>query len=163
MSPRRIVFEGARMPTQARVRHASAGERVVATYRQAWLAGLGAAALTRDWIETGAAPMLRTLVKEGTLVEAKAMRVVEARVESSYALASTAWRRARREADAAIREARTLVPAALARLPLPSRVAALVTPATVEVAPARARKSARPARKPRAKPAAATRRTRKRA
>jgi hypothetical protein len=150
------------MPTQAHARRTFAGTRVVAAYRKFWLAGLGAAALTRDWLDTGAAPLLRTLVEEGTLVEAKAMRVVEAGVESSYALAGTALRRARRGADAAIRGARTLVPRTLAGLPLPSRVAALVEPAGTR-ATSRPRKAPRPAQKSRAKRPAATRRSRKRA
>jgi len=157
------------MPTQART--VSAGERVVAAYRQAWLAGLGAAALTRDWLDTGAAPMLRTLVMEGTLVEAQAMRVVGARVESTYTLAGSAWRRARRGARAAIRVARARVPGALGQLPLPSRVAALVKPALAEIAPSRPRKAqrvaptkaARVAQKPRGKAPVAARRARKRA
>jgi len=164
-----IVLEGAFMPTQA---HAvSAGERIVAAYRQAWLAGLGAAALARDWLDTGAAPMLRTLVKEGTRVEAQAMRIVGARVGSSYALAGSAWRRARRGARAAIRVARARVPGALGQLPLPSRVAALVKPALAEIAPSRPRKAqrvaptkaARVVRKPRGKAAVAARRARNRA
>jgi hypothetical protein len=157
------------MPTQART--VSTGERVVAAYRQAWLAGLGAAALTRDWLDTGAAPMLRTLVMEGTLVEAQAMRVVGARAESTYTLAGSAWRRARRGAGAAIRVARTRVPGALAQLPLPSRVAALVKPALSEIATSRPRKAqrvapktaARVAQKPRGKAPVAARRARKRA
>ena len=37
-----------------------------AASRQVWLAGLGAAVVTRDWAERSAAPVFRTLVKEGT-------------------------------------------------------------------------------------------------
>lgn len=165
------------MPAQSPA--APAGARVAAACRNAWLAGLGAASLTRDWLDNGAAPMLRTLVEEGALLEAKAMRVVEARVESSYARAGSALRRARRDAGAAIAVARTRVPRALARLPLPSRVAALVAPALDAVAQPRPRKAparteskaarvapkkvARVAQKPRGKRAAAAGRARTRA
>jgi hypothetical protein len=145
------------MPTPVTARASSPGEFVFAAYRQAWLAGLGAAAVTRDWLDTGASRMLRSLVKEGSLVEAKAMRTVEARVESSYAIADAAWRRAQHTASATLREARAALPAAFARLPLPARVAAIAQPIVDKVAPA-AKRAARPARTKAAKRHAAARR-----
>ena len=42
--------------------------------RQMWLAGLGAAAVTREWARTEAGKTFRTLVKEGSAVETKAIR-----------------------------------------------------------------------------------------
>ena len=41
------------------------GDTVLAASRQVWLAGLGAAVVTRDWAEKEAAGVFRTLVKEG--------------------------------------------------------------------------------------------------
>ena len=132
------------MSMHANVRPQSPGEVVFAAYRKAWLAGLGAAALTRDWLGSGAAPMLRALVKEGTLVEAKAMRAVESRVGSSYALAAGAWRRARDQADAVIRETRAALPGMLAALPRPATIARIARPRLAPAAkPVRARKPAR--------------------
>lgn len=130
--------------SHANVRAQLPGEAVFAAYRKAWLAGLGAAAMTREWLDTGAAPMLRALVREGTLIEAKAMRAVESRVESSYALAVGAWQVARRQAGAMIREARIALPGVLATLPLPATMARVAKPYLAQGAkPARARKAAR--------------------
>ena len=53
--------------------------------RQVWLAGLGAAVVTREWARHEAGNTFRTLVKEGTAVESNAIRVVGDRVESSVA------------------------------------------------------------------------------
>jgi hypothetical protein len=41
---------------------------VVNAYRKVWLAGLGAAVVTRDWAQAEAPAVFRNLVKEGTLV-----------------------------------------------------------------------------------------------
>jgi hypothetical protein len=109
------------MSILAQSRTYSTGDRVVAAYRQAWLATLGAAAVTRDWMQTGAAPLIRSLVKEGTLVEGQAMRVVESRVGSSYRRANTALHRARRQIGQAIGRARTTLPVTLATLPAIAR------------------------------------------
>ncbi|HEV8501278.1 MAG TPA: hypothetical protein VGR63_06855 [Casimicrobiaceae bacterium] len=132
------------MSMHASVRVQRPGEVVFAAYRKTWLAGLGAAAMTRDWLDSGAAPMLRAWVREGTRVEAKALRAVEARVESSYALAEGAWHVARRRAAAVIREARTVLPGMLATLPMPATIARIAAPCFAPGAkPARARKSPR--------------------
>lgn len=109
------------MSILAQSRTYSTGDRVVAAYRQAWLATLGAAAVTRDWMQHGAAPLIRSLVKEGALVEGQAIRVVESRVGSSYRLANTALHRARRQIGQAIGRARTTLPVTLATLPVIAR------------------------------------------
>ncbi|MFI4903737.1 MAG: hypothetical protein ACHP91_10005 [Burkholderiales bacterium] len=130
--------------SHANVRAQSPGEAVFAAYRKAWLAGLGAAAMTREWLDSGAAPMLRALVREGTLIEAKAMRAAGSRVESSYALAEGAWQVARRQAGAMIREARIALPGMLATLPLRATMARAAKPYLAQGAkPTRARKAAR--------------------
>jgi glutathione S-transferase len=132
------------MSMHANVRASLPGAALYAAYRKTWLAGLGAAAMTRDWLDYGAAPMLRALVKEGTLVETKAMRAVESRVESSYVLAESAWQIARRQAGALLREARTTVPGMLATLPLPATIARVAAPYLAQGAKrVRARKAAR--------------------
>ncbi len=102
------------MPATSQTRIPSTGHKLVAVYRQAWLASLGAAARTRDLVQRDARPMLRALVKEGTVVEAQAMRAVETRVESSYALARKTWRQAQRKAGTLIGDARARIPAAIA-------------------------------------------------
>ena len=45
----------------------------IAASRQVWLASLGAAVVTRDWAQREAGSVFRTLVKEGTAVESKAI------------------------------------------------------------------------------------------
>jgi hypothetical protein len=85
-----------------------------AVSRQVWLAGLGAAVMTRDWALNDAGHVFRTLVKEGSTVEAKAARVVGRRIDSSIAVATTAWNRAR---DTARSTVSSLVESAAAALP----------------------------------------------
>jgi hypothetical protein len=133
------------MPTHANARTQSAGDLVFAAYRQAWLAGIGAAAVARDWMQTGAAPMLRSLVKEGTLVESQALRAVESRVESSRAYAGARLRSARKQAAAAAKEVRVALPAAIARLPLPAKFAQFANPAAAK--PGKTARANKPARK----------------
>src|SRR4029453_2582073 len=89
-------------------------DAAVAVSRQVWLAGLGAAVMTRDWTRNDAGHVFRTLVKEGSTVETKAARVLGRRIESSIALATTAWNRAR---DAARSTVSGLVESAAAVLP----------------------------------------------
>jgi hypothetical protein len=78
------------------------GNKVIAASRQIWLAGLGAAVVTREWAGREAGQMFRTLVKEGTMVESRAIRLVGHRLETSVAQASTLWQRARRDAHSAV-------------------------------------------------------------
>ena len=137
------------MPAHANFRTLSAGDLVFAAYRQGWLAGLGAAAVARDWVRTDAAPTLRSLVKEGTVVESQAMRAVAALwigvspESSSYAFASTALRTARKQAAAAVGEVAAALPATIARLPLPAKLVALARPAAVKSAAVKPGKTAR--------------------
>src|SRR5271166_3622113 len=66
-----------------------------AASRQVWLAGLGAATMTRQWARKDAGQAFRTLVKEGSTVEARALRRVGRQVDSSLVLATKAWSMAR--------------------------------------------------------------------
>ena len=51
--------------------------------RQVWLAGLGAAVVTREWAQSEAGNVFRSLVKEGTIVESRTIRMVGNRLEST--------------------------------------------------------------------------------
>jgi len=104
--------------------------------RQLWLAGLGAAALTRDWAESGAGPMFRSLVKEGTLVEARTIRVVGDRLETSYAKVNSAWRRTRAVVQSGVRDAADSA-VSLVQKTLPRSLPQVKLPAMVAEAPAR--------------------------
>jgi hypothetical protein len=67
----------------------------VATSRQVWLAGLGAAAVARDWARDDAGQVFRSLVKEGSTVETRVMRALNHRMNSSIAVAQSAFNKAR--------------------------------------------------------------------
>ena len=104
--------------------------------RQIWLAGLGAAALTRDWAESGARPLFRSLVKQGTIVEARTIRAVGDRLESSYTAANSAWRRARAVLQSGVREAAGSA-VALVQQRLPRSLPQVKLPAMAAKAPSR--------------------------
>ncbi len=70
-------------------------DAALAASRQVWLAGLGAAVVTREWARNDAGHMFRALVKEGSTVESRTLRVLGRRIGSSIALATTTWNRAR--------------------------------------------------------------------
>ena len=89
-------------------------DTALAASRQVWLAGLGAAIVTREWARNDAGHMFRALVKEGSTVESRTLRVIGRRIESSVALATTAWNRAR---DTARTTVGGLVETATAALP----------------------------------------------
>lgn len=63
--------------------------------RQAWLASLGAASMSREWVRHEAGNTFRALVRKGSAVEKNAMEVIGGRVESSVATAASLWRIAR--------------------------------------------------------------------
>jgi hypothetical protein len=89
-------------------------DAALAASRQVWLAGLGAAVVTREWARKDAGHMFRALVKEGSTVESRAVRVLGRKIESSIALATTTWNRAR---DTARTTVGGLVETAAAALP----------------------------------------------
>src|SRR5258705_2479790 len=84
-------------------RTSQVGDSVVAASRQVWLAGLGAAVVTRGWAEKEAGSVLRNLVREGTAVESRAIRFVGDQVESSVAKASAAWKSTRSTVETVVR------------------------------------------------------------
>jgi hypothetical protein len=71
-------------------------ETVLAASRQVWLAGLGAAAISRDWAQHRASDVFKGLVKQGSAVESQAIRVIGSRVETSIETAGALWNQARR-------------------------------------------------------------------
>ena len=81
---------------------ASMGDVLINASRQVWLAGLGAAVVTRDWAGKEAGTLFRNLVREGTAIESRAMRVVGDRLETSFVQANSAWNRARSGVTGAI-------------------------------------------------------------
>ena len=107
-------------------------DAALAASRQVWLAGLGAAVVTREWARNDAGHMFRALVKEGSTVESRTLRVIGRSIESSMALATTAWNRAR---DTARTTVGGLVETATAALP------AFKAPAAKHVRKAAAKKS----------------------
>lgn len=130
-------------------------EAAFAASRQVWLAGLGAAVVTRDWVQHEAGAMLQTLVKEGTAVESRAIRFVGDRIEGSVTRANSFWRHTRHNVETTVRAyadtAVTLVRETLPRSLPKIELSMFVKPRTKPVAkPAAAKRAARarPAKAP---------------
>lgn len=92
------------MQTSQAIQPGYIGQSVRTAYRQVWLAGLGAVVVTRDWAEKEAGRMFGTLVRQGTLVEARAMRFVGSRVDGSVDRANEIIGRARSTLQAAVKD-----------------------------------------------------------
>ncbi len=82
-------------------------DAALAASRKVWLAGLGATVVTRDWIGSEGGQVFRTLVKQGTVVESRAIRLVGDRLGTSFNQANTMWKKTRRTVEATVREAAT--------------------------------------------------------
>jgi hypothetical protein len=101
---------------------------VLAAPRHLWLATLGAAAVTREWAQRDAAAMFRSLVKEGSVVESRALNHVGKRLGTSVKRANALARSARSGvkssvdslASAASTFVRTKLPTVRARLDVES-------------------------------------------
>ena len=122
--------------------------------RQVWLASLGAAVVTRDWAQSEAGNVFRSLVKEGTLVESRTIRIVGDRLGSTIGVANTMWKRARVAVRKTADNAVTLVQSNLPNVKLPAMfVAPPAKPASKRAAgrTATAKPAKRAARKTRAK------------
>ncbi|HEX9301677.1 MAG TPA: phasin family protein [Casimicrobiaceae bacterium] len=85
------------------------GESALAASRQVWLAGLGATVVTRDWVQSEAGHVFKTLVKEGTVVESRAIRFFGDQFETSLARANTVWKQTRRTVETTVKQAATSV------------------------------------------------------
>ena len=125
------------MRTMIQNRNIPVGDAVLIASRQVWLASLGAAVVTRDWAQTEAGSVFRTLVKEGTAVESKAVRMVGDGLEVSFTRANAVWKQTRSTVESAVRQladtavtlAQKNIPRSLPKVTLP---AMLKTPSTVE-------------------------------
>jgi hypothetical protein len=80
-------------------------DAAIAASRQVWLASLGAAVVTRDWVQTEAGGRFKSLVKEGAVVESQAVRFVGNRVETSLSMANSVWKETRRAVESTVKEA----------------------------------------------------------
>ena len=101
---------------------------MLAAPRHIWLATLGAAAVTREWAERDAAARVRSLVKEGTVVESRALKNVGTRIGTSVKRANALARSARSGVKASVESlasaastfVRTKLPTVRARLDVES-------------------------------------------
>ena len=138
-------------------------EAAMLTSRQVWLASLGAAVVTRDWVQTEAGDMFKALVKEGTVVESQAVRFVGDRLETSFSAANSVWKETRRTvestvkqaADAAVTFAQQVLPRSLPAFEMP---AAPKARKAVARAPKKARRAVKSAKKANRTGRAATKR-----
>ena len=128
--------------------------------RQMWLAGLGAAVVTRDWVQSEAGGVFKALVKEGTVVESRAIRFVGDRIETSVEVANSVWKETRKTvestvkqaADAAVSIAQQVLPRSLPAFELPrmsntTKAKKARRPAKATKRPARGGRSAKRTRK----------------
>ncbi len=81
------------------------GDAVINASRQVWLASLGAAVVTRDWAQSEAGSVFRNLVREGTAIESRTIRVVGDRLEGSFAKANLLWKQTRATVRTTVRQA----------------------------------------------------------
>ena len=81
------------------------GEAAIHASRQMWLASLGAAVVTRDWVQSEAGGVFKTLVKEGTVIESRAIRFVGARIETSVSFANSVWKETRKTVESTVKQA----------------------------------------------------------
>ena len=110
-----------------------------------WLASLGAAVVTRDWVQTEAGGMFKSLVKEGTVVESRAIRFVGDRIETSVSIANSVWKETRKTVESTVKQAADTA-VSIAQTVLPKSLPAFEMPMAARRARRReARRSARSA------------------
>ena len=123
-------------------------ESMLAVSRQVWLASLGAAVVTREWAQKEASKTLDTLVREGTVVESRAIRFVGDQLEASMSRANGVWKQTRQTVESTIRQAAETT-VALAQQVLPKSLPMIAAPGfakAIKPVAKRAKKAA-PARK----------------
>jgi len=139
------------------------GDAAIAASRQVWLASLGAAVVTRDWMQSEAGDMFKTLIKEGTVVESQAVRYVGNRIETTFSAANSVWKETRKTvestvkqaADAAVSFAQQVLPRSLPAFALP---AAPKTHKAVAHSPKKAKRAVKTVRQAKRAGRAATKR-----
>ena len=109
--------------------------------RQAWLAGLGAASVSRQWARHEAGNTFRALVRQGSAVERTAIRVLGDRVESSITTATALWRGARASALATANRLAETAASVLPNVRVPAFVAKATAPKRRKPAKSRAVKA----------------------
>jgi hypothetical protein len=123
-------------------------ESMLAVSRQVWLASLGAAVVTREWAQKEASKTLDTLVREGTVVESRAIRFVGDQLEASMIRANGVWKQTRQTVESTIKQAAETT-VALAQQVLPKSLPMIAPPGfakAIKPVAKRAKKTA-PARK----------------
>jgi len=119
-------------------------DSALAASRQVWLAGLGAAMVTRDWARNDAGHVFRALVKEGSTVEARAKRVLGKQFDLSVTAATEALTTAKALARSTIHG---VVESAVAAFPKLKTRAAAARPAPARRAARKIRRTKRATRK----------------
>ena len=122
-------------------------EAAIHASRQMWLASLGAAVVTRDWVQTEAGGVFKTLVKEGTVIESRAIRFVGDRIETSVSFANSVWKETRKTVESTVKQAADTA-VSIAQQVLPRSLPAFELPKAVKAKKARsaAKVAKRPAR-----------------
>ncbi|MEO7157464.1 MAG: phasin family protein, partial [Vicinamibacterales bacterium] len=111
-------------------------ESMFAVSRQMWLAGLGAAVVTREWVQKEAGATMKSLVREGAVVESRAIRFVGDQIEASMTRANSVWMQTRRTVESTVKQAAE-TSVALAQQVLPRTLPRIALPGVVKAAKAR--------------------------
>jgi hypothetical protein len=137
-------------------------EAAIHASRQMWLASLGAAVVTRDWVQSEAGDVFKTLVKEGTVIESRAIRFVGDRIETSVSFANSVWKETRKTVESTVKQAADTA-VSIAQQVLPRSLPAFELPGMPKAVKAKkARRAAKVAKQPaRANAAKRTKRARK--
>ena len=124
------------------------GEAAIHASRQMWLASLGAAVVTRDWVQTEAGGVFKTLVKEGTVIESRAIRFVGDRIETSVSFANSVWKETRKTVESTVKQAADTA-VSIAQQVLPRSLPAFELPGMPKAVKAKkARRAAKVAKRP---------------
>ena len=123
-------------------------EAAIHASRQMWLASLGAAVVTRDWVQSEAGDVFKTLVKEGTVIESRAIRFVGDRIETSVSFANSVWKETRKTVESTVKQAADTA-VSIAQQVLPRSLPAFELPGMPKAVKAKkARRTAKVAKKP---------------
>ncbi|MCC7327949.1 MAG: phasin family protein [Burkholderiales bacterium] len=117
------------------------GDAVFNASRQVWLASLGAAVVSREWAQAEGSSMFRTLVKEGTAVESRTIRMVGHTLEDSFTKANSLWKQARSTVSSTVRQAADTA-VTLVQTNLPKSLPKVTLPAMLKPVPATKAKTA---------------------
>lgn len=123
-------------------------EAAIHASRQMWLASLGAAVVTRDWVQSEAGGVFKTLVKEGTVIESRAIRFVGDRIETSVSFANSVWKETRKTVESTVKQAADTA-VSIAQQVLPRSLPAFELPGMPKAIKAKkARRAAKVAKRP---------------